>query len=190
MLQPINAGRRAADPAGVAAETPLLDVMVATPLLDAVLESMWAHLVALLSTTQLARLGAICLTAPLPSAPANATKKLGSDEVPLHVPGQKRGRGVHPKLREALAGGGALACDLTELAGLDFMSLLDKVDSTIYYYSNYVEEGPRRAMSTGSAARHSWHRRLRRRSARAMHSLPQRSACRCRTAWAECAELL
>jgi len=42
--------------------------------------------------------------------------------VPLHVPGHKRGRGVHPKLREALAGGGALACDLTELAGLDFLS--------------------------------------------------------------------
>lgn len=39
----------------------------------------------------------------------------------MHVPGHKRGAALHPRFRAALQSQG-LACDLTELAGLDYLS--------------------------------------------------------------------
>lgn len=43
------------------------------------------------------------------------------DEAPLHVPGHKKGNGVHARFSAAMQHH-ALQCDLTEIAGLDYLS--------------------------------------------------------------------
>jgi hypothetical protein len=60
---------------------------------------------------------------PTPTPLLDAVMERGrrASEVPLHVPGHKRGGAAHPRLRQLLADGGALAHDLTELPGLDFL---------------------------------------------------------------------